>query len=400
MSAVPTIKVVVQKKQLVADLNDLDGLVGEYSEFLRRVETDDAWESDAISMFRSHHRFLNEAKVSLRVIDLVSAVMRELLGKLNVNELSVKLGPEARGLRNISLDANLGASTEEVNEQLEKLISRVNSVAENAPIAMQEKIRYLLLSALSLMKYSVSGDAEGIEDCMTQINLLTSSKESQALVREIAIIARDIYNTLNSLSDGIPVIDTLTESTEGISDAARKLKAVVLKLEEAAFGNLDHLEVLNGNVRGDEETCERILEGLRKSQHILGELKVAHPEKEEEFTALQDKLGDRIGSGVMMLRTRLQENAETYLSLTANQGFQDLTGQTLKKTIHFIESLELQLIDVLRKYKPLLEFSAAALTLAPAEGKEAPGAGETQAPASSERQSQDDVDQLLADLGF
>ena len=398
MSAVPTIKIVVQKKQLMADLNDVDGLVAEYSEFLCRVEDDDAWESDAISMFRSHHRFLGEARISLRIIDLVSAIMRELLGKLNVNELTVKLGPEAPGLRNASSAANLGATAKEANEQFEKLIVRVNSVAENAPIAMQGTIRYLLLSALNLMKFSVSGDAAGIEDCMTQINLLTSSKESQALVREIAVIARDIYNTLNSLSDGIPVIDTLAESTEGISDAAKKLKAVVVKLEEAAFANLDHLEMLNDNVRSDEEICERILEGLRKSQHILGELKAAHPEKGEEFTALQDKLGDQIGSGVMMLRTRLHENADAYLSLTANQGFQDLTGQTLKKTIHFIESLELQLIDVLRKYKPLLEYSADALTLAPSDEQEAPGTEQIQ--AATPRQSQDDVDQLLADLGF
>ena len=175
----------------------------------------------------------------------------------------------------------------------------------------------------------------------------------------------------------------------------------MVRLEEAAFGNLDHLEMLNGNVRGDEEICERILEGLRKSQHILGELKAAHPEKGEEISALQDKLGDQLGSGVMMLRTRLHENSETYLSLTANQGFQDLTGQTLKKTIHFIQSLELQLIDVLRKYKPLLEYSADALTLAPSDTQEVPAALVTGDPlASGGRQSQDDVDQLLADLGF
>lgn len=398
MGEVSKIKIVVQKKQLLADLNGLDGLVGEYSEFLRRIAGDEAWESDAISLLHAHQRFLSDAKISLRVIDLVSAIMRELLEKIDLEEFSIKIGPEAQGARISTHKVMLAGSTEEANEKIDNLIARVNSVAGNAPIAMQEKIRYLLLSTLNLMKCTFNGDTAGIEDCMNQINLVTSTKESQNLVREIAVIARDIYNTLNTLSDGIPVIDTLTESTEGISEAAKKLKAVVSKLEEAAFGNLDHLEMLTNNVLGDEEVCERVLEGLRKSQHILGELKTAQPDKADEFSALQDKLGDQIGSGVMMLQTRLHDNNETYLALTANQGFQDLTGQTLKKTIDFIEHLELQLIEVLKKYRPLLEFGSDAFPASKTQE------GDEEAPevnvASDIKQNQDDVDQLLADLGF
>lgn len=397
MSEVPTIKIVVRKKQLLEDVGDLNGLVAEYSEILRRVEIDESWEDDAIALLRSHHRILNNSKIGLRVIDLVSVIMRELLEKLNVDEFSIKLGPDGQFLGDISRGASPAGSPDEVTEQLDNLIERVNSIAVNAPLAMQEKIRYLLLSTRELMKFSLSGDRNGVQDCMTQINLLTSTKESQALVREIAIIARDIYNTLNTLSDGIPVIDTLTESTEGISDAARKLKAVVAKLEEAAFNNLDHLELLTNNVKGDEEICERILEGLRKCQHILGELKSTHPDKAGEFAALQDKLGDQIGGGVMMLRSRLHDNGETYLALTANQGFQDLTGQTLKKTIHFIESLEFQLVEVLKKYKPLLGVGAGDVVAAKSESGEEQ---EEQAEDSGIRQNQEDVDQLLADLGF
>ena len=398
MSDVPTIKVVVRKKQLLEDLNSLDGMMAEYSEFLHRGEGDESWEDDAISLLRSHHKFLSNTNVSLRVIDLVSAIMCELLEKLKVEELTVKLNPAAPGSAAADRSTMFGASVEEGVQIFEELIARVNGIARNAPIAMQEKIRYLLLSILNLLKCAVNNDREGVDNSMTQINLITSSRESQTLVREIALIARDIYNTLNSLSEGIPVIDTLTESTDGISEAAKKLKAVVAKLEEAAFGNLDYLETLTNHVRDDEEICERILAGLRKSQHILGELKAAHPEKSEQLAALQDKLGDQIGGGVIMLRTRLHENSETYLSLTANQGFQDLTGQTLKKTIHFIEDLELQLIQLLQKYKPLLEFSAEMAGVPTEAAEEEQGAAA--APESGVAQSQDDVDKMLADLGF
>ena len=394
MSGEPTIKVVVDKKQLLQDLQNLDGLMAEYHQLLGRVGDDGSWEDDAISLIKSHQQYLANANVSLKVIDMVSAIMRGLLDKLQINELTLKVNPEAGvargGAQPVSLDDS-GAPGVEIFEQL---IGRVNSVAQNAPLALQERIRYLLLSSLNLFKGLVSGSQEGIDDAVNQINLLTSSRESQNLVKEIAIIARDIYNTLNHLSDEIPVLDTLTESTDGISEAARKLKAVVQKLEDAAFANLDYLETLTSRLKVDEDMCERVQESLRKSQHMLGELKLAHPDKAEELTVLQDRLSDQIGSGIILMRSKIQENSDTFLSLTATQGFQDLTGQTLKKTIVFIEDLQMQLVELLQKFRPMLEATTGA-------GQEPATSDEEEAPSGKVvSQSQDEVDQLLADLGF
>ena len=46
---------------------------------------------------------------------------------------------------------------------------------------------------------------------------------------------------------------------------------------------------------------------------------------------------------------RMQEAHAVYMTLFANRSFRDLTGQTLKKVIAFIESLQFQLIQVISK---------------------------------------------------
>ena len=114
------------------------------------------------------------------------------------------------------------------------------------------------------------------------------------------------------------------------SEAAKKLKGVVAKLEEAAFHNLDQLEALNRQIQADEEVCDRVLDGLRRSQQALGELKQAHPDRETELSGVQEQLGDQIGAGVMMLKAKIHENSEVFLSLIANQ----LSADYLK-TEHF-----------------------------------------------------------------
>ncbi|MCZ6557594.1 MAG: protein phosphatase CheZ [SAR324 cluster bacterium] len=394
MSHEPTIKVIVDKKQLLEDLSNLEGMMSEYNQLLSRVEGEEDLESDALAMIRSHQQYLANAKVSLKVIDMVSAVMRGLLDRMEVDELSLKLNPKAGPARTALVEAGADVTGPGGVEILEQLVARVNSVAQNAPLAMQEKIRYLLLSSLNLFKGAVANDKEGIDDAINQINLLTSTRESQNLVKAIAIIARDVYNTLNNMSDEIPILDTLTESSDGISEAARKLKAVVGRLEESAFANLDYLELLSGRLKEDAEVCERVQDGLRKSQQILGELKANHPGQADALTSLQNKLGDQIGSGILLMRNQIQENSGTYMSLTANQGFQDLTGQTLKKTIEFIEDLEMQLVQILKKYKPMFS-PAAGLAAAPAEQSLEQGPD-----PQGITQNQDEVDDLLAALGF
>ena len=92
----------------------------------------------------------------------------------------------------------------------------------------------------------------------------------------------------------------------------------------------------------------------------------------------------------MMLQNRIEGWGEEYLKMMANQSFQDLTGQTMGKIITFVEELEMQLVAILEKYRPVLGLTVRKAAPKPDEAPE-------ETPA---RQNQGQVDALLADLGF
>ncbi len=92
----------------------------------------------------------------------------------------------------------------------------------------------------------------------------------------------------------------------------------------------------------------------------------------------------------MHVHERLQESHDIYMTLFANQSYQDLTGQTLKKVIAFIESLQYQLIQVISR-----ETGKEPVLTTPALDAE-----DQQGPDALNRLSQDRVDTMLAELGF
>ncbi len=378
-----SMKVVVGKQQLSRELRHIHAVMTEYEAFLRTVPTLPDWETQAIDLVRSHEVRLDRAKVTLRTMGLVSAMIRELLARVPKEELTFT------PLATSETTPAEGMDAADRSGKLSALIDQLHGLSEHAPLALQEKIRILLASIETLFTALIEGDQERTDETMDQINLLTSSRESRNLIREIAVIARDIYDSLNAVSDDLP-LGELSESTEGISEAVRKLKSVISRLEDSANQNLDALEASVSRVKDEQSNADGVLSGLRDVQQRLGELKLAHPAAAQALAALQDKLGDGVGSPMLLLRNRAEVSRESYMSMMANQSFQDLTGQTLKKTIAFIENLQLQLMELLERYRPMF-----GLSTPPA----APKALES-SQDSPDRQSQDQVDSLLADLGF
>jgi chemotaxis regulatin CheY-phosphate phosphatase CheZ len=123
-------------------------------------------------------------------------------------------------------------------------------------------------------------------------------------------------------------------------------------------------------------------------------LKIEHPGMEGTLTRLQARLSDEVGGPVMTLRHHVQRNVDTYMELISNQSFQELTSRTLKKIIAFVESLEVQLFELLTRFLPMLRPNGE-------EGESAASlAGETAPPEASAARTQDEVDKLLGDLGF
>lgn len=378
----PTIRVVVEKNRLFTEVHQLGEILKEYQDYLLNEPEGENWDPKTLDLIRSHSHRLEQSKISLRTIDMATALLRQVMKKLDAENISFQMNED-----DLHFQPKKEQPPEELKHIYEDLVAQLNTLAASAPLSMQEKIRILLLTFLNLFKMLIEGNNKGVEDVMLQINLLTSSRESQNLVREIALIARDIYNTLNTLSDGLP-FDSLSESTEGISEAAGKLKDVISKLENAAMTNLEMMESLNRRVFDHDTIYDRVLTNLRLTQQTLGEIKFDHPEFENVLSGIQDKISNQVGSGIMTMKNRVSSEAETFMELISSQSFQDLTGQTLKKTIVFIENLELQLVSLLKKYRPILS-----------PGEVAEGIASHPA-VVDQKQTQDEVDNLLADLGF
>jgi chemotaxis regulatin CheY-phosphate phosphatase CheZ len=392
MSEEPKIRLVVSKQRLYEELGCLQQILEEYRDFLQRIDPPADWLGEAQELMRQHWARLDRAKMSVQTLDLAGAVIRQVLmlhpGSrvvLDLADSSAAGGPGATADPNSAAAASAQAAA-----TFPALVAEINALASNAPLAMQEKLRFLLGSLLRFVSSLEVEDIHKVEDILAEMNLLTSSRESQSVLREIALMAREIYDSIKAMSDGLP-LDALTESTEGMSEAVRKLNGVIQRLEQAATQNLDLIEGLMQSHVKDAAVLDGIHTGLRYAQQRLGESKVRHPEHAAALEGIQERLANTVAAGIMHLRKRHEEMSDTHMALMAQQGFQDHTGSTLKRTIQFVESLQMQLMGLLEKYRAVLEMSLGVPDLSE------PTAGEKE---EALRQSQDQVDSLLANLGF
>jgi chemotaxis regulatin CheY-phosphate phosphatase CheZ len=382
----PKIRVVVSKRQLASDLRVLSGLLEEYGAFLAALDPPGDWTESARRLLKRHWDQLDFAKVSLQSLDLVGALIRQVLAlqpgkRILFSEIET---PTA------TPEPPAAAAATSPPQDFRALAAEMASLLSNAPLVMQEKLRFLLGSLLRMVSQVSAKDIGRLEEVLSEINLLTSSRESQSLVREIALLAREVYDSIQAMSEGLP-LEALTESTEGASEAVRKLNGVMKRLEEAASQNLDQVEALIRRLEGDQAAAEELTQALRTIQQRLAELKAAHPRNAEALERIQTRLSDDVGATAMQLRMRAGATSERYMALLSSQGFQDHTGTTLRRIVAFVEQLQGQLLALLEKYQSVL-----ALHLGPPDLSEEPMEGADQ---SGARQSQDEVDRLLAKLG-
>lgn len=174
----------------------------------------------------------------------------------------------------------------------------------------------------------------------------------------------------------------------------RSLSNVVDQVSDAQ-GRLDHIAMLTeqaaNKVLNTVDTCMPAQEELGKTAsdmeerwHRLFEGKLGI----EEFKVLA---GDSKQFAATVLAASDAEKARL-LDIMMAQDFQDITGQLIKKIIAITNIVERELAQLLRDNAPP-EVRAAMAEQKPAELMQGPSAPET-------AMAQDDVDSLLADLGF
>ncbi|WP_420474054.1 protein phosphatase CheZ [Noviherbaspirillum sp. ST9] len=189
-------------------------------------------------------------------------------------------------------------------------------------------------------------------------------------------IVRMLHDSLRELGYDRSLSDVASQ----ISDAQGRLNHVASLTEQAAN------KVLNA-----VDTCMPEQESLGKKAHDMesrwaqlfdGKLSI------DEFKALA---GDSKQFAAVVMEATEAEKARL-LDIMMAQDFQDITGQLIKKIVNITNRVENELAQLLRDNAPP-EVKAAIAENKPVElmqGPSAPGAA----------MAQDDVDSLLADLGF
>ena len=375
---------------MLAQLEAFHLVAHQYSEVLETVKNTPEWRSWAKETLLNYQDAIQSGKDGMARMGLVLGLAVFILRRVQQNDFTFTLPGRMGFLPDVENREllNLSGSLRKWASPTEEVVSRVTALADTIGPDHHEKVSSLLKSIAAYFKALLRQDWDDLELVTSHMNLVTTTRESGDLVEHIAKIAREIYNSLNEFSEGFS-IESLSQSTEEIPDAVVKLNSVISKLEDAANGNLDELERLsreNGEHKQYiDESKKIVIECIQEIDHLAQE----NPECADTLAMVRQTLTDEVTANLDQLSAQNQRTGELAMSMIANQGFQDLTGQTLKRVITFIETLQNQLVVLLQKYsKNYQGRSPGAVSI----NREAPPAPTTK--------SQGEVDQLLADLGF
>ncbi|NLO79050.1 MAG: protein phosphatase CheZ [Xanthomonadaceae bacterium] len=251
----------------------------------------------------------------------------------------------------------------------------------------QRKQRYLEM-AQAISERIGAGDMEGVERLVDE---LTHIRETE-LFRELGRLTRELHESLKTFR----LDSRLAELTEHeIPDARERLNYVITMTEQAAHRTLavieDTMELTSSLVSRSGElrsawsrfrSRQMSVDEFRQLSHQLDEF---FAQVEQQGSQVQDKLTEALMA----------------------QGYQDLTGQIIRKVIRLVQDVEESLIELVRisgSRKTAENSEAADNSKEPAQKDEVTAGSGPRIPGRSNDDEyvhdQDDVDALLSSLGF
>ncbi len=213
------------------------------------------------------------------------------------------------------------------------------------------------------------------------IGELTTLRES-ALFQELGKLTREIHNSMNAFGDDQRMVE-LTE--EEIPDAKERLRYIITKTDQAAHSTMSSAESAMDVVDELRDKGNDIK--LRWDQFRNREI------SRQDFRSLTDDMDGFLAS--------FDQHSDQVKSIMTDimmaQDYQDLTGQMIKQVITMVQEVEEKLVR-------LVAISGATLGGADkkkhADGAMAHGPQLPTADKEEVATNQDEVDDLLASLGF
>ena len=236
--------------------------------------------------------------------------------------------------------------------------------------------------ALALVAALEKGDQVEADRLLDDISRLRET----ALFQEVGRLTRQLHDTLASFA----LDDRLADLTEkDIPDAKERLNYVIAMTEQAANTTLNAVEAIVPMAESLDEQAGTLSAQWRRFRQREMPF--------EEFKALSQSLSDHFDRTQRDLQSMQRLLNEVLMA----QGFQDLTGQIIRRVIQLVQDVEHNMVDMIRlsgrRYRDDGEARSGvppAPAPAPALGPSVPGVD------TGSVHSQDDVDALLSSLGF
>ncbi len=224
---------------------------------------------------------------------------------------------------------------------------------------------------------------DGYQEEADQLIIGIVNRNQADLFSEVGHMARSLHDELNNFEVD-PRLQDIAETE--IPDATERLKYIIKMTDSAANRTMDAVD-----------RCKPLADQLNASiKEILPTWdELMHKKIEKaKFVELCHKLDALLGSAQKDAATLNDQLTEILMA----QDFQDLTGQMINRVIKLVSEVESRLLEMLKTYagekKLVQSVSEPKDTLAPEGPVVNP---EQRADVAS---SQDDVDDLLASLGF
>jgi chemotaxis protein CheZ len=381
-----------QGQAVLEAIEDLRDFFRDYAELMEESWMPNSITDEKRTLILFHRGLFQQSPSPSEKLDQVSDLYRRLLDVINKEELSFRIPtrsaliPESDNPELIAISRRL----RELNAPIERLVAQVDQLKAPTMGDLEERSSALLSTMGALFKGVARQDWDDVILLLKHINLVTTTSKNQGLLQHMAQIARDIYNSLNEFSSEYGV-EELSLSAQEIPDAVDRLRSVINRLEEYANANLDALEQFNREMADDRKWLSEALQTVADCQQDLKTVAGADPALAEELRGINAQLDRDVSARLAALQERVKENEAAILSLIANMSFQDLTGQTLKKVIEFIENLQTQLVAMIARYRSAAQPEAKPTQALPLEGPD---------PKGRPALSQESVDKMLAELGF
>lgn len=231
--------------------------------------------------------------------------------------------------------------------------------------------------------------SDSFQDASEMIETMIQARDKQVF-NSVGQLTRGLHNAIVNFNvDGS--IDTDDSDSTEIHDATDRLNYVLELTQTAADKTMDMVEAsvpIAMNLGEEANSLHDDWMRLRRREMT-----------NEEFSALYSRMDKFLGQmceGTGELNKNMQ-------AILLEQGFQDLTGQVLKKVITLVRDVEKDLVSLVRVAGQVEEITG---MVEPSqnreEGKDVVGEG-PQIHANKRNdvvQNQDEVDDLLSSLGF